>query len=67
MKEQLSDGFIWEIINYEEAPALFLRGEEIYKLYDDESEGLVESLDDLHDAINKGINLGIEVGFTNAN
>jgi hypothetical protein len=35
---------------------------ELYKLYDDDSEALVESIEDLNDALEKGVDIGISVG-----
>ena len=35
---------------------------EIFKLYDDDSEALVESMEDLNDSLEKGMDIGISVG-----
>lgn len=48
------------VVNRNTARALFLQGEEVYKLYDDGSEGLIESPKELHR--HKG-QFGIGVGF----
>lgn len=57
-----SDGFQYAVINNACSKAIFLNGEEsVYKLYNDGSEALVESLDELLDAHRKGIKLGIEI------
>jgi len=53
--------FYWEIINPAKAKELYKEGTtEIYKLFDDDSESLIESEHDLHDAIDLGIELGLE-------
>ena len=38
------------------------QGNEIYALHDDDSESLIESQEELEEAINLGLKIGIEVG-----
>ena len=56
------DGFIWLIIDMDIAKALWQTNKvEIYQLYDDDSESLVEDLND----VREDCELGIEVCFIN--
>lgn len=58
------DNYIWEIINYKQAMEIFASDkEEIFILYDDDSEGLVESEEELMKAIERGCTFGIGLGF----
>ena len=55
-----------KILNPAAAQKLYKEGKtEIYKYFDDDTEALVESEHDLNDAIDLGINLGIEVKLLN--
>lgn len=52
-----SDGFVWKILSNEKAYKIWVSAEnedfELYKVrVDDESESLIESLEDLQDALN---------------
>lgn len=49
MKYQLEDGFIWEVINKETAVELFNEGKEVYRIWQDNSESLIESQQDFDD------------------
>lgn len=53
------DGFQWYLLTKEEAIKAYKEGEEVYRLYEDGSEGLCESLSDFkhHDIF------GVEKGF----
>ena len=56
------DGFIWLIIDMDIAKALWQTNKvEIYQLYDDDSESLVEDLN----GVRGDCELGIEVCFIN--
>lgn len=58
------DNYVWEIINYKKAMEIFASDkEEIFILYDDDTEGLVESEEELMKAIERGCTLGIGLGF----
>ncbi len=59
----MKKNFYWEVINPKKAIELYKNGTEIYKLFDDDTESLVESEHDLNDAIDLGIDLGIEKTF----
>ena len=36
------DGFVWAVIDKEEAVSMYVLGESVYRLYGDDSESLVE-------------------------
>lgn len=58
------DNYIWEIINERQAKEIFASDkEEIFILYDDDSEGLVETEEELMKAIERGCTFGIGLGF----
>lgn len=58
-----NDGFMWLVLSRKQAFALWLEGStEIYKLYDDETEGACESIEDL---FTHNVSFGIELGFVN--
>lgn len=42
MKYTTQDGFVWTIVTKEQAIELLHSGKEVYKVYDDESESLIE-------------------------
>ena len=54
------DGFVWAVIDKEEAVSMHVLGESVYRLYDDDSESLVENELDIwwHDC-----EFGIKMGF----
>lgn len=59
-----SDGFVWLVITPEEARKLWNAGVfSLYVLYDDESEAMIEREIELEDYLDKGLQIGIEVGF----
>lgn len=46
------DGFVWRLLDHEDAKLMFCMGhEEVYVLYNDESESLVESEIDIERGI----------------
>lgn len=51
--------YYFEVIPPERAKTLFRENKEVFKMFDD-SESLVESEHDLHDAIDLGIELATE-------
>lgn len=62
-----SDGFVWKRLSNEKAYKIWVSAEnedfELYKVrVDDESESLIESLEDLQDAFKQGHYVCIEVG-----
>lgn len=58
------DGFVWKVLTKEEAQS-FWRSNcvSLYKLYDDDTEGEIESKEELNEAINASMQIGIEVEF----
>ena len=60
------DNFVWKVLTEGQAKFVFISGVfELYILYIDESETLVESIEQIETAIKQGAELGIEVGFYN--
>lgn len=61
------DGFVWLLVNHEQARKL-LRMEAIplYRLYEDDSESLIETEEYLEETIRRGYRIGIEMGFVSA-
>lgn len=58
--KQLKDGFTFEVIERKKAIKLFESGKEVFKLYDDGSEALI---DNELDFIDNEVVYGIEIGF----
>jgi hypothetical protein len=57
------DGFIWLLVT-DKAKEIYQSGLfSLYKLYNNNADGLIESLDDLNEALERGVSIGIEVGF----
>jgi len=55
------NNYYWEILSPKKALELYRIGNtELYKLFSDDTEALIESEHDLHDAIDLGIEIGIE-------
>jgi len=53
--------FYWEILSPKRAIETFKEGKnELYKLFSDDTESLIESEHDLHDAIDLKIDIAIE-------
>lgn len=60
------DNFVWKVLTEGQAKFVFISGVfELYILYIDESETLVESIEQIETAIKQDAELGIEVGFYN--
>lgn len=58
-----NDGFVWMDVT-QEAKEIFSSGAlELYVLYDDESESLVESVDEINEALELGLSIVIEGGL----
>lgn len=59
-----ADGFVWLVVSSEQARKIFKEDIlALYILYNDESEGMIENEERLEDAITRGCQIGIEVGF----
>ena len=60
------DNFVWKVLTEGQAKFVFISGVfELYILYSDESDTLVESIDEIATAVKEGAELAIEVGFYN--
>lgn len=58
------DRFVWLVIEDADiAELLYKKGWPIYKLYDDDSEGYPESIEDIRRHFANGGVMGVEMGF----
>lgn len=60
---KIIDGFIYAIINPEEAKEKLKSGDSIFRLYEDGTESLIEDENDLNDAFIDKNQIGIEIDF----
>jgi hypothetical protein len=60
---KIIDGFIYAIINQEQARQKFKSCDCVYILYDDGTESLIEDENELQDAITNKRCIGIEIGL----
>lgn len=59
-----SDGFVWLLVTPAQASNLWKANVfTLYRLYDDNTEAEIESVEDLEKTIEQGCLIGIEVGF----
>ncbi len=64
IKVTKEDNFVWRVLTREEAIVCWYAGcFELYILYDDDSEGLIEDKARFDEAMEMGWDIGIEVGF----
>jgi len=65
MKKQIKviDGFVWLLVTDKAKEVFSSELFDVYKLHNDESESLCQSYADINDALEVGLELGIEVGF----
>jgi len=62
MKTKVVQGFVWLLVT-NKAKEIYLNGLfELYILHNDESESLVEGFTQLSEALENGLDIGIEVG-----
>lgn len=61
-----SDNFVWHVLTEAEAKQA-LGKVEVFALYDDDSESLIESETEIETHIRRGGYVGIEVGFIDDN
>lgn len=59
------DNFVWKIVTHKAKDILASGIFELYVLYDDDTEGLIEDLEDLELALKEDRDIGIEVGQIN--
>jgi hypothetical protein len=65
LKVTKDDNFVWLVVT-EKAKEVFSSGLfDLYVLHEDDSESLVEKYADLNDALECGLDIGIEVGHLN--
>jgi hypothetical protein len=58
------DNFVWKVLTEGQAKFIFISGLfDLYVLYVDESETLIEDIKEIEKAVIEGAELGIEVGF----
>jgi hypothetical protein len=58
------DNFVWKLVTEEQAEIIFsLEIFDLYAIYYDDSESLIENYDEIRSTFAKGIKVGIEVGF----
>lgn len=58
-----NSGFVWKLVDGEKAKDIFALGMfELYIIWTDDSESLVESWTQLNNALESGYQIGIEVG-----
>lgn len=68
MKEsniKIVNGFVWLVVTDKAEELYFSDLFELYALYDDGSESLIESFEHLTTELDNGIEIGVEVGFIN--
>ena len=59
-----SDNFVWKVLTEQEAKDVISNGAfGLYELRDDDSEALISDEDELHEILENGGEVGIEVGF----
>lgn len=61
MNIQITDGFIWAVLDTDEAAEAFAENE-VFILHDDGSESLIQSYAEFDEAIDEGRTLALEVG-----
>jgi len=59
---KLINGFVWAIVDQDEAAEYYSNDGEVFELYDDMSEGLILDSTDIVLAVMNGRELGIELG-----
>lgn len=65
MEIKIIDGFVWFVVT-NKAKEVFNSGLfELFVVYDDGSEGLIEDYESLNKALEKGRTIAIEGGFIN--
>lgn len=59
-----NDNFVWKVLSETQAKFIFISGVfDLYLLFDDESDTLLETFPEIEKAFEKGIKVVIEVGF----
>lgn len=62
--KQCTDGFVWAILTAEQAKTMVQwKEKEVYRLYDDDSEGLIEDVSEIAPHAEKGGRFGYELNL----
>ena len=62
----MKDGFVYKLVSSDKAKDIFsLELFELYVIHDDDSESLIDSIDELNEALENGNEIGIPVGNIN--
>lgn len=62
------DNFVWKVLTEGQAKFIFVSGVfDLYLLFDDESDALLESFPEIEKAFEEGTKVVIEVGFYQKN
>lgn len=60
------DNFVWRLLTVEQAKAFFKADiDSLYALHSDDTESLIHDFEEIDEYDSRGIEFGIEVGFTN--
>lgn len=60
------DGFVYKLVSSDKAKDIFSLGLfELYVIHDDDSESLIDTIDELNEALENGNEMGIPVGNIN--
>ena len=63
MKITKQDNFVWKIVT-NKAKEIFSSGLfDLYTLHEDDSESIIDTMEELNKTLEKGLDVGIEVGF----
>jgi hypothetical protein len=61
----MNDGFVYKLVSGDKAKDIFaLNLFDLYIIWDDDSESLIDTHNELNDALDKGYEIGIPVGST---
>jgi len=62
----MKDGFVYKLVSGDKAKDIFSLGLfELYVIHDDDSESLIDSIDELNEALENGNEIAIPVGNIN--
>lgn len=62
----MKDGFVYKLVSSDKAKDIFSLGLfELYVIHDDDSESLIDTIDELNEALENGNEIGIPVGNIN--
>lgn len=62
----MKDGFVYKLVSSDKAKDIFSLGLfDLYVIHNDDSESLIDSINELNEALEKGNEIGIAVGNIN--